>query len=336
MPSIPKKILVIQLRRIGDVVLTTPVAQVLAETFPKAQIDFLVERPCDEALQGNPYISNIRIYDRKSPLKGILQVRGEKYDWVIDLMTNPRTRYITLFSGAAVKAGPAFSTAQWAYNVHLPLQSDDIYTAFKKIKMLAPLGIPQDKFPLPLMKLQPCAEEFRAKAFASLGLTKEDLIIGLAPASRRITRQWPPEHYAALAKRIAVELNAKPLIFWGPGELELAQEIAKRSDGAALVSPPTKNIQELAALIAGTRLLVCNFNGPKHVATATGIPTLGIYGMCNPKSWTPQDNPLHQTIGRDDLPCISCGRLECPRGLECLKGLPVEKVFARLKAMLGL
>ncbi|MFA5162669.1 MAG: glycosyltransferase family 9 protein [Elusimicrobiales bacterium] len=331
----PRRILIIQLRRIGDVLLTAPATETLARAFPQAKIDFITERPCDEVLRGNPHVADVIIYDRRHPLKAFFDVRRRKYDWVIDLMTNPRTRLIALFSGAPLRAGPAFSSAKWAYNVLLPLLDNNIYAGFKKVKMLEPLGVKTDACPRPFFALPPFAAQYRRGVFEGLGIRPGDLIIGLAPASRKATRRWPAEHYAELARLAAKELGAKTLVFCGPGEEDIAAEIAGKSGGAALIPPPSKSLAELASLLAGLKVLVCNCNGTKHLAAAAGTPTLEIYGMSNPASWHLPGDPRHRAVYRTDLPCIGCGKSDCDIGIKCLRELPPQTVFGELRELLS-
>ncbi len=331
----PGKILIIQLRQIGDVLLTTPVAEVLRANFPEARIDFLTQPPCDQALAGNPHIDRVLAYDRRRPLGMLLDVRRAGYDLVIDFMSNPRSALLTFASGAAVKAGPDYTASAWAYNrkfTLLPGRHD--YNPFLKIDLAAQLGLERVFYPYP--KLYPSAsdEAWAGAAMAGLGLTKENTI-ALAPASRRETRRWPAEHYARLGA-MAAELGLNVLVLWGPGEKALADEVASASGSPAVrTAPETSTLGRLSSLLRRTSILVSNCSGTKHVAQASGVPTLGVYGSSRPGSWTPPDDPLHQTVRNESLHCIGCGSNDCPDAV-CLKKLSPETVFAKLVRMLPL
>src|SRR5262245_27329057 len=106
-PATPRSILVIQLRRLGDVILTTPALEALKKRYPKAKLDFLVEAPGAEAVAGHPAIDETLVYDAEGPLEALvwaLKIRARGYDWVIDFLANPRTALLTALSGAEVKA----------------------------------------------------------------------------------------------------------------------------------------------------------------------------------------------------------------------------------------
>ncbi|MCX5786360.1 MAG: glycosyltransferase family 9 protein [Elusimicrobia bacterium] len=339
MDFIPKKILLIQLRQIGDVLLTTPAAQVLKDNFPEAKLDFLTQAPCHEALSGNPFIDEVLVYRKESPVKWMLEVRKRKYDLVIDFMSNPRSALICFTSGAPLRAGPAYTSSAWAYSLKLtksPL--DHPYNPFFKIDSLRHLGLKNIFYPYPKIYIPETEKEAAEVSLKKAGFGGAGTLIGMAPASRRITRQWPREHYAALAALAAARLKAEVVIFWGPGEEELAHRIAAAA-GSPLVKPAprTPTLMSLAAMLSKTAVLVSNCNGVKHIAQAAGVPTLGIYGSSRPESWTPPNDPIHRVARDHSLPCAPCGSNECQQEtIKCLSGLKPEMVFEELMSMPGL
>ena len=140
----PSSILVIQLRRLGDVILTTPALDALKKKFPDAKLDFLVEKPGAEAVAGNPAIDETLVYDAEGPLGALswaFKIRARRYDWVIDFLANPRTALIAALSGAAVKAGPAHVARRWAYNVKMIQSTETCYAALEKVRWLSALGV---------------------------------------------------------------------------------------------------------------------------------------------------------------------------------------------------
>lgn len=325
----PKKILVIMLRRIGDVILTTPVARALKKLYPEARIDFLVEPPAHELLAGVTEIDRILVYG-----KGFLQypawlwrVRQERYDWVIDYMGNPRTAVLTHFSGAPVQAGPGHVGHRWAYSHFLQESSTTHYSAQEKIRVLSSLGLePDEKDCIPYLASDMDAEDEAASLLRKMRIPRGPLI-GFAPASRRATRQWPPEHYAALGRQLRDKTGAHILIFWGPGEKGLASRIRNAIGEGAYLAPKTPSLRTLASLIYRCAILITNCNGPKHIAVAREIPTLTIHSSSDPASWNPPDRTRHPIARREDLHCIGCMKNVCPYNLECLNDLKADDVF---------
>ena len=305
----PRSILAVQLRRIGDVILTTPALSALRRRYPGARLDFLVEKPSVECVAG--LADEVLVYDPKAALRMIRAVRAREYDLVVDFMGNPRTAILTAFSGAALRAGPAHVFHRWAYNIKLPQSKETHYAAREKIRMLAPLGVPDEPAAVPLVP-----------AFASEG--RPENRVGFFPASRKVTRAYPARHWVTLGKLIREKYGCGITVFWGPGERELADTVAKEIGDGASISEETTSLRDLAHELSHCKLVVTNCAGPKHVAVAAGVPTLTIHSSSDPVAWTPAS---HLSVRRDELHCIGCRKNECPYALECLEGLEPMRVF---------
>ena len=317
-----KKILVIQLRRIGDVLLTTPAVRALKKTFPDAEIDFLTEPPCHEVLWQNPDIQEILVYEKRRKLNWFLNLRKRNYDCVIDFLGTPTTMLLTAFSGAPLRAGPGGVFWKFGYN-RLMNSTGKLYAPAEKTAMLGFLGVKPDST-LPVLKLKD-EDVAWAKSFAA-GFAPSGRLIAFAPASRKITRQYPWWLYARLARLVTRDDWARVVILWGPGEKETARKIAEASGGRTALAPETGTLGKLAALISRADFLITNCNGPKHIAVAVGTPTLTIYGSSPPSVWNPPDDGNHRVIRLESLKCIGCGLAECPEHLECLMNLPPEEI----------
>jgi ADP-heptose:LPS heptosyltransferase len=321
----PKKILVVQLRRLGDVVLTTPAVSALKRKYPKAKIDFLVEEMGAQALAGHPDIDEIIVYRSDHVLSDIqwaFKIRSRQYDWVIEFLANPRTALLTAISGATIKAGPAHVRRRWAYNQRMTQSQKTIYAANEKIHWLSVLGIPEEQIPT-LPKLSIAQRPDRPTN-----------VIGLVPPSRQLTRRWPASSYARLGRIIHQKYKMNMKIFWGPGEKSLAEEVARGIGPSATLIQETKTIADLAHEIATCRLIISNCSGPKHIAVGLGVPTVTIHGSSDPSAWTPQ-HPDHLFVRLEELECIGCRSNVCKYHLECLEQLPPEKVMSCVDQLMG-
>jgi len=320
----PRSILVVQLRRLGDVILTTPALEALKKRYPEARLDFLVEAPGAEAVAGQPAIDEVLVYDAEGALGALrwaLKVRARRYDWVIDFLANPRTALLTALSGAKVKAGPAHVARRWAYNVRMVQSPQACYAALEKVRWLAPLGVaPEDAPELPRLML-------------AQRPTKVENVVGLVPPSRKETRRWPAPSYARLGRLLRDKHGCRIKVFWGPGEKGLADEVVRGIGAGAFAIEETRGISDLARELASCRVVVGNCAGPKHVALALGVPTVTIHGSSDPASWTPV-HPDHLAVRLDELPCIGCRSNDCPYNLECMRQLPAERVLPAVERLL--
>ncbi|HAH07066.1 MAG TPA: hypothetical protein DCM05_11205 [Elusimicrobia bacterium] len=332
----PKRILVIMLRRIGDVLLTTPALRALRKAFPGALIDFLVEPPSDQLLRGETALSNVLRFDRSffGTLSWLGRVQG--YDWVIDYMGNPRTALLTWASRAPLRAGPAQVAHRWAYTHPMKESSVPCYSALEKIRVLRAIGLFLDETDyFPVLSVPADARQAAERAAAAL-LPGSSPLVGLVPASRKVTRRWPARHYIELGRLLRDKLAARLLVFWGPGERELAEEVARGIGADAAPAPQAPDLMDLAAALSLCRIVVTNCNGPKHIAAACGVPTLTVHGSSDPACWNPPDPVRHPFIRLESLPCIGCRKNDCPRGLECLEKLEPQAVFEAAERLLGI
>ena len=149
-----KKILVIQIKPFGDVLLTTSYLKELSNKFSHAKIDFLVQKPYHQILYKNPYLNKLILIKK---LKGwsylfnriniIYQVRKENYDMIIDQQNGTGSGQIALFSGAKYRVGYADGKWRFAHNIHAQ-RGQVRYSGSRKFDILSPLGIFEKKYDL--------------------------------------------------------------------------------------------------------------------------------------------------------------------------------------------
>jgi ADP-heptose:LPS heptosyltransferase len=293
----PRRILLIQLRAIGDVILTTPAIRVLRRRFPEARIDFLANAAPAEALENNPHLNEVLIYpyspnDAAGLLRQGLKLRQKRYDVVIDFLGTAATALLTRFSGAPVRVGYRLRFRRILYTHHEIGYRGDIYNALTKFSLLRPLGI-QDEELAPEMFVPAEAEGWAKEYFYRTGLANQS-VIALAPQAKRLRRRWPGDGFAAVANWLQ-DQEHRIILIWAPGEREYVESVAKMISPEPAISPQTSLMQS-AALMKRCRLLVCNCGGAKHVAVAVGTPTFTIHGPTDPRVWTPPNDPRHAFV----------------------------------------
>lgn len=331
----PKKILVIQLRRIGDVLLTTPVVRALRSAFPKAQIDFLAEPPCDQVLRGNPHLTNVIVYDPKSPLRMLGAVRRDRYDWVIDFLGNPRTALLTALSGAPVRAGSSRVFHRWGYNRTWQHPRQTLYAGNEKIYLVKQLGISLVEDGMPQLAISPASKQFAETFLRGLDGMGGGPLITVSPTSRRHFNRWFLDRYAALADWLVREYQARVLLVWGPGERPVVEEVARLMKTQAIICQETPTLLDLAAVLERADLHIGNDNGTKHIATAVGAATFTVFGPHNTASWSYPDPARHLFIQKDCLCLNNNRRKHSCRELQCLDLVSLSEVQAQLTPFLN-
>lgn len=335
-PRIPaERILVIQFRQIGDVLLSTPVLRALRSSYPQSYIAFLTEPSPGRVLQGNPLLDEVIIRPRRATWRQQWQllrhIRRQRFELAIDLIGNPRSAVLTRLSGARHRLAFARFPRSLFYTMlvthHHPAPE---YTVAKRLRLLEPLGIQATD----LRPMLPYTQREQGTVVAFLrahAITPEDLLVCIDPTHHVPTRQWPGAHFSALVDRLSERLSARVLLLWGPGEEAQVQAIAAAARSHPVLIPEW-NLQTLAALLAQADLFIgCN-SAPLHIAISQGVPTLTIMGATLSVNWIPPE-PQHRAVFAG-LPCQPCEKNSCgpPLNIACLRTLTVETVFAAVQA----
>jgi len=334
----PERILLIQLRRIGDVLMTTPAVAALREAYPSAHIAYLTEPPSDQLFRHNRAVDEVIALPRRtSPLallRLMARLRRGRFDLAIDFHGHPRTALLARASGASRRIGLSLRGRTWAYTDSLwPRTEGQTYTALHKAALLAPLGLPVENLSLlPRLPLGGPERDHAAAVLEGLGVGGDDLLVALSPVSRQPYKVWPAEDFAYVADMLIERYGAKVLLVWGPGEEHFANAVRLAMTQTALPDYPMPDLLQLAALLERCALVVSNDNGPRHFAVAVGTPTVTIFGRPRPENWTPPGLPQHQSMAYDPGCKDDCTYPRC--GLECLEGVSRNAVMAAVESQM--
>jgi ADP-heptose:LPS heptosyltransferase len=286
--SHPRRILVVQLRRLGDVVLTTALLEDLRNAFPDATVDFLVGDRAAPLLEHHPLIHERLVYARDHAARTWRAVRARRYDWIIDPQSSPRTAPLALLSGARVRAGFAVRGWGWVYTHRLARSGRPTeYVPRERQRLLELLGVPIGQA---RTRLALSAEE-RAAGYRLLerhGVVPDRPRVALVFSTGEVTREWPLDHFATLADALAI-VGAQPVVFEMPGD---APRIARaRQRARSIIQIPVPQIRDFMGALAASDVLVSADTGPAHIATALRTPRVTIYGPEVPAAWAPPNDP---------------------------------------------
>jgi lipopolysaccharide heptosyltransferase II len=156
------------------------------------------------------------------------------------------------------------------------------------------------------------------------GLSPGSPYIVVHPGATASSRRYPPESFGIAATRIANETGCTAVFTGADSERDLIDEARAAMSASSISLAGVLGLGELAAVIAGSRLLVANNTGPVHIAAALGTPVVDLYALTNPQHtpWKVASRVLFQ-----DVPCRNCLKSVCPMGHhQCLRGVPPEAV----------
>lgn len=331
MPA-PRRVLLIQLRRLGDVVLSTALLENLHRAFPQARLDFLVEAAAAPLLQGNPLVGERIIYDKTRAVGMWREVRSRRYDWIIDVQSSPRTAPLTRVSGARVRVGWNTRGWGWAYNHRLSRSGrPHEFVVRERQRLLELVGV-EISPTRPRLYLS-AEERERGEADArAVGAPPAGPRVGLVLSAGERSKEWRVDGFAEVADRLAA-LGVTPLVFQGPGDERLIGPLLERTRHALLVPP--LELRRFLGLLATCRVLVSGDTGPAHIAAALGVPTVTMFGPSSPVLWSP-GLPTTVALRDERVPCLGCQLDDCPIGHDCMTGLAASAVVDRVLGLLGL
>lgn len=348
----PENILIIRLSAIGDVINVLPALRRLRSQFPGSRITWLVEDRASEILRDHPDVDEVIIYPRKKWQSGILKVnrslniiseslsfykklRKNHYDLVIDFQGNLKSAVMNLITGSGNRLGFGrgyckefnyLSTQHHAYPA-----GKKIHRIEKNLSLLNELDI-ETSFLQPDIPVAKDDEEYISnfideKADPSLP------IILIHPGTSKFGsfKQWPAENYTLLADMIQDKYDANLILTWGPGELDVVNEIAGSVKHKALPACETKSIKQLTALIKRATLFIGGDTGPLHIASIMGIPVVGLYGPKDPAIYGPYDGTA--IVIKNDVPCSPCRKRTCGDPI-CMSSILPEDVFSGVEKLM--
>lgn len=331
----PRKILIIRLSSLGDILHVLPAFQSLRAAHPEARIDWLVESRMAFLISAVEGVNNIVTIDTKAlrtdpaaawtpAVSAIRSLRSAAYDVSLDFQGLLKTAALSLLGGARIRIG--FSRdlvwekpAHWFYHRTVARPSTPTHIVDLNLMLASLAGAAPGSEPVRLSIA--AADEAAVESMLSENGLREFVVIN--PGGGWYTKRWPPARYGALAAKITRDLGLAVGVTTGPGEEGLYEEIAGNSGGIKLHRLPVPFLQ-LIPLLKRARLLVGGDSGPFHLACALRTPVVGIFGPTDPARNGPWGS-VDECVVRV-LPCSFCYGRTCPTQNECMD-LGVEQVF---------
>lgn len=282
------KILLLQLKRIGDLILTTPAIAAVREKFPPTEITLVVSPGTRDLLDA------IAGLDHALLASDWAKIARRKYDACIDFTHSDRSAFLTLLSGAQTRVTSGHVKMQsriraLVYNRFVPSALRELHTVDHYLALLEPLGI-RDASPALALKLPSSALAKADRVLAEHRIAADFLL--LHPGSARSEKFWEAERWGEVVA-FAVRRGFPCLVTGSPSPLEenhIAQ-IKAASGGAFIDLCGRLDLLTLAALIKKARLVVTVDSAPVHLAAAMQTPQVALFGPTNPLHWRPRSTP---------------------------------------------
>jgi lipopolysaccharide heptosyltransferase II len=347
----PKRILIIRLDLIGDLVLSLPIVRILKRTYPQAEIDILALPASAKVIASDPDVRTIITYDPniwrrpKSLFKPgnwhaarrvYRQLHAQNYDLAVSVF-GPWAALLAVFSGAQRRLGYGKESYPGLMTDNVPGQHwethDYLHEVDYCVRLAQAAGATiQDTDRIPTLYVGSQAQQEVERLLDAEGISSDSTLIAChVSANNGQSKRWPLPYWATLIDRLILEAHATVLFTGAPDDQPLIAAITARMHEQAINLAGKTSLTQLAALLQRVDLLLTGDSGPMHIAGAVKTDLIAIHGPTDPRLSGPV-NP-QATILRDTIWCSPCYQAKgIPADCrfyttQCMKNISPDQVF---------
>jgi len=328
-----KRILLVSVNWLGDLLFLTPAIRAVRRAYPDSFIAALSPRRGLDLLQGNPHLNAVipmpegrGILHLAGWLPLIARLRAERFDMAF-LFHRSFTRAAAVWAAGiperigyrTAKRGGLLTTA-----VEMP-PPDTLHKVDLLLRVVEAAGIRADGRHYDA-GIQPEDARAAGDLARELGLKPSDQVVALHAGANWLLKRWPARRFAELADGLSERYGAKVLFIGGEGDCPLIGQISGQMKTHPLVSAGRTTFRQMGALLKHAKLLISNDSGPLHMGVAAGVPVVALFGPTDPKLTGPV-NGAKVTVLFGSIGCpVPCYQLRCPANL-CMERISVEDVL---------
>lgn len=334
-----KRILIVRLSAIGDVIQSTPVARQLKLQHPDWHVAWVVERKALAGIAHNPHLDEIIVMDTRK-LASWREIWGRlrgQYDITLDLQCLLKAGLVTWVAHSPLRIGreDAREGAQGFYNRLMPTRDDHVYISQHYLEQGADLGLDPEDY-VPELFLAPEDHTAAAKLWAEVGLeTHTGPVVALLAFSAEPTREWPQERFAAVGDRLAAERGAQCVIFGSKAEVPRAEALAASMRSEPIILAGRTSLGQAAACLQRCNLAIGADTGLTHYAFALGTPVICLLGPSPVRNGPKSQKAITLWSPCAHRACRPSDRCQRGAGRPCMTELTVEAVMAATEELLG-
>jgi len=336
-----RRILVFQTAFLGDVVLTLPLVQAIADFFAHAEIDVVVVPRSADVCRNHPNIQSIIEYDKRGGDKGfagyrnlLRRLRARSYDLAFVPHRSIRSATLTFLAGIPMRVGFTRSAGSFLFNKQV-FYDKDVHEIERNISLLSGIGIHTLPFLLPTVHPSPEDKAAVDRILKDVQLSKRShQLIAFAPGTIWNTKRWLKDRFAQLAEMLS-EDGYNIMLVGGKEDIELCDEITAAASRTRVINMAgTLSVLQSAELIGKCSLLVSNDSAPMHLGVAMSTPVVAIFGATVPAFGFSPRGPLDIVVETRGLRCRPCsihGGAKCPiETFDCMENISAERVYLRV------
>lgn len=333
----PKNLLIVRTDRIGDVVLSLPIATVIKKYYPDCKVSFLVRNYTESIVCNNPYIDEIIILKEKEKniaiTENVNQIKPKNFDSALVVYPTLPTAWIIYRTGIKHRVGTGYRWYSFLFNhkVFQHRKYAEHHELEFNIKMLSKFGI-EESVSQETIKFNINVDSnsiSKLKALLELnGWKQNKKIIIIHPGSGGSSVDLSPDKFGELISQLSSVKNSFLIITGSSSEKLLADKLISNTQALNLAGE--LNLKELIALISLSDIFISNSTGPIHIAAALDKYTIGFYPKiveCSAKRWGPYSTKGF--VFEPAIDCSNCNRRQCEQ-LNCMNSISTNDVLNKV------
>ena len=337
----PEKILIVRTDRIGDVVLSLPLAEIIKKKYPQSKVSYFLREYTSPLLEQNPFIDEVLIADESEGQilfnKNLEKIKSNKFDTCIVVNPTFKISLMMFLAGIKHRIGTGYRWYSILFNekVFEHRKYAEKHELEYNIRLLNKIGIQKSDIPGEIqfhLYVSKESSEKISKLLNENGFKEGNKLVIIHPGSGGSSVDLPKEKLIELTRRISELKNVTIVITGNNNEIELCKEF--EVNGSVINFAGKLDISLLKALIKKADLFIANSTGPLHIAAAFGIYVIGFYSKilsCSEKRWGPYTE--NKTVFTPTINCSNCTRQQCEK-LQCMNSIDIGRVFEQTKSVL--
>ncbi|MDP3730127.1 MAG: lipopolysaccharide heptosyltransferase II [Candidatus Omnitrophota bacterium] len=327
-----KRILIVNVNWIGDVIFSTPFIRAVRGAYPDGYIACLLHPRCVDILKGSPRIDEIIIYDEEGKHKGIIgklmlvsYLRKSRFDIAFILHRSFTKALLTFLAGIKERVGYPTKKRGLLLTRTIDLPEEEAHKVEYFLGLARGFGIKMRENSYEFF-VQDADRESVKKFLKERGIADNDRLIVLCPGGNWGPKRWSKKNFAGLADMLAGGLNAKIVLSGAKKDAVLVEDIRLIMKSIPVILCGLTTLKELGALLERANLVVANDSGPMHLAVAMKSNVIALFGPTSPGLTGPYGKGNYRVIFKNEECDVPCYDVSCSDN-RCMKAITVEDVF---------
>jgi len=337
----PKNILIVRTDRIGDLVLTLPLAGLIKKQYPNSKVSFLVREYTKNIVNNHPFVDEVlvlkEVNGNANLFSNINLIKQKNFDSCIVVYPRFKISLIIFLSRVKNRIGTGYRWYSFMFNqkVYEHRKNAEKHEIEYNVNLLEKLGIKNDVAENNVrydLRIDENSLQNVIKILIDEKLDLQKPIIIIHPGSGGSSIDLPVNKFTELINKLDKD-NCQIILTGNNIEFELCEKIKSSNKVKNLAG--RFNLDELTALISKSAMFISNSTGPIHIAAALGKYTVGFYPKivsCSQERWGPYTNK--KLVYEPQLDCKNCTREQCEK-LNCMDSIDISKVYSDIKNVLN-